>query len=190
MTEVKSASDLAKSVSDANEVKLAVAPAAAAPPKKAGMTARVGVPELLNKTTQQVDGRALRTQLIAELATQKIEGVPLAAGTQAELDAQAKALGADHLLVATITDLKASKPGGLGRLVKKAAGEATEKDVTEAKLSLQLVPVGTTKARMTTTTDGKDGGVGVGTGLRLAKAAAMMYLRYASPLSSMYSLSM
>jgi hypothetical protein len=190
MTEVRSGSDLAKSVSDANEAKLAAAPAAAPPPKKAGMTSRVAVPELVNKTTQQVDTRALRTQLIADLAAQKVEGVPLAAGTQAELDAQAKALGADHLLVATITDLKASKPGGIGRLVKKAAGETTEKDVTEAKLNLQLVPVGTTKARMTTTTDGNDGGVGFGTGLRLARSAAMMYLRYASPLSSMYSMSM
>lgn len=189
MTEVTSGKDLAKSVSDANELKLAAPPVEAAPPKKAGVT-RVAVPELLNKTTQQVDTRALRTQLIAELAEQKVEGTPLAAAPQAELDAQAKALGADYLLVAQITELKASKPGGLGRLVRKTAGESAEKDVTEAKLNVQLVPVGAAKPKMSTTTDGKDGGVGFKTGLRLAQAAAMMYLRYASPLSSMNSMAM
>ena len=55
------------------------------PPKKAGVI-RVGVPELANKTTQSVDTRALRTQLIAELAEQKMEGVPLAAAPQDELE--------------------------------------------------------------------------------------------------------
>ena len=189
MTEVTSGKDLVKAVSDANEVKLAAPPAEAPPPKKAGVV-RVAVPELLNKTTQEVDTRALRTQLIAELAEQKVEGMPLAAAPQAELDAQAKALGADYLLVAQITELKASKPGGLGRLVRRTAGESAEKDVTEAKLNVQLVPVGATKAKMSTTTDGKDGGVGFKTGLRLARAAAMMYLRYASPLSSMNSMAM
>jgi hypothetical protein len=189
MTEVTSGKDLAKAVSDANEVKLAATPADTAPPKKAGVV-RVAVPELLNKTTQDVDARALRTQLIAELIEQKVDAMPLAAAPQADLDAQAKALGADYLLIAQITELKASKPGGLGRLVRRTAGESTEKDVTEAKLNVQLVPVGATKPKMSTTTDGKDGGMGFKTGLRLARAAAMMYLRYASPLSSMNSMAM
>ena len=189
LTEVTSGKELVKAVSDANEVKLAAPPAEAPPPKKPGV-ARVAVPELLNKTTQEIDTRALRTQLIAELAEQKVEGLPLAAAPQAELDAQAKALGADHILIAQITELKASKPGGLGRLVRRTAGESADKDVTEAKLNVQLVPVGASKPRMSTTTDGKDGGMGFKTGLRLARAAAMMYLRYASPLSSMNSMAM
>jgi hypothetical protein len=190
MTEVTSGRDLAKSVSDANEVKLAAAPAAAsAPPKKPGVV-RVAVPELANKTTQQVDTRALRTQLISELTEQKVEAIPLAAAAQADLDAHAKELGCDYLLMAQITELKASKPGRLGRLVKKTAGESTDKDVTEAKLSVQLVPVGAAKPRMSTTTEGNDGGIGFKTGLRLARAAAMMYLRYASPLAAMNSMQM
>ena len=189
MTEVTSGRELVKSVSDANEAKLAAPPADAPPPKKPGVV-RVAVPEVLNKTTQEVDTRALRTQLIAELAEQKMEAMPLAAAPQAELDAQAKAIGADYLLVAQITELKASKPGRLGRIVRRTAGESAEKDVTESKLNVQLVPVGATKPKMTTTTDGNDGGVGFKTGLRLAQAAAMMYLRYASPLSSMNSMAM
>ena len=74
MTAAATGRELAKAVSDANETKLA----ARAPgrsrhrPRRAG-TIRVGVPELANKTTQNVDTRALRTQLIAELAEQKME---------------------------------------------------------------------------------------------------------------------
>jgi hypothetical protein len=74
--------------------------------------------------------------------------------------------------------------------VRRTAGESAEKDVTEAKLNVQLVPVGAAKPKMTATTDGNDGGVGFKTGLRLAQVAAMMYLRYASPLSSMNSMAM
>src|SRR5688572_13101267 len=190
MTAVENSRTLVKAVSDANEAKLAVrAPISAAPPKKAGVT-RVGVPELSNKTTQNVDTRALRTQLIAELAEQKMEGVPLAAASQDELNAYAKDLGCDYLLVAQITELKASKPGRLGRMIKATAGEETNKDVTEAKLTLQLVPVGAAKPRFSTNTSGNDGGIGFTTGLRLARAAAMLYLRYASPLGALNAMQM
>ncbi len=190
MTEATNGRVLAKAVSDANEVKLAAAPtAASAPPKKAGMV-RVAVPELVNKTTQQVDTRALRTQLINELTEQKMEAVPLATADPSALNAHAKELGCDYLLIAQITELKASKPGRLGRLVKKTAGESTDKDVTEAKLNVQLLPIGGGKPRLTTTTEGNDGGIGFKTGLRLARVAAMLYLRYASPLAAMNSMSM
>jgi hypothetical protein len=190
MTAAANARELVKAVSDANEAKLAArAPAGAPPAKKAGVV-RVGVPELANKTTQTVDTRALRTQLIAELAEHKMEGVPLAAATQDELNAYAKDLGCDYLLVANITELKASKPGRIGRMIKSTAGEATNKDITEAKLTLQLVPVGAVKPRFSTNTSGNDGGIGFKTGLRLARAAAMLYLRYASPLGALNAMSM
>ena len=150
----------------------------------------MGVPELANKTEQNVDTRALRTQLIAELAEQKMEGVPLAAAAPAELHAYAKDLGCDYLLVSQITELKASKPGRIGRMIKSTAGESTTKDVTEAKLTLQLVPVGGAKPRFSTNTSGNDGGIGFKTGLRLARAAAMLYIRYASPLGALNAMSM
>ena len=190
LIEVTSGRDLAKAVSDANEVKLAAAPAAASAPVKKPGVVRVAVPELANKTTQQVDTRALRTQLISELTEQKMEALPLAAADPSELNAHAKELGCDYLLIAQITELKASKPGRLGRLVKRTAGESTDKDVTEAKLNVQLVPIGGGKPRLTTTTEGNDGGIGFKTGLRLARAAAMLYLRYASPLAAMNTMQM
>jgi hypothetical protein len=190
MTEATNGRVLAKAVSDANEAKLATMPAASAASTKKPGVVRVAVPELENKTTQQVDTRALRTQLINELTEQKIEAVPMASAPQAELNAHAKELGCDYLLMAQITELKASKPGRIGRLVKKTAGESTDKDVTEAKVTVQLVPVGAAKPKMQATTEGNDGGIGFKTGLRLARAAAMLYLRYASPLAAMNTMQM
>jgi hypothetical protein len=117
-----------------------------------------------------------------------MEGVPLAAASPEELNAYAKDLGCEYLLVATITELKASKPGRIGRMIKSTAGETTSKDITEAKLALQLVPVGGSKPKFATNTSGNDGGVGFKTGLLLARTAGMLYLRYASPLGAMNSM--
>ena len=181
MTAATNGRELAKAISDANEAKLAVrAPASTAPAKKSGVI-RVGVPELANKTTQSVDTRALRTQLIAELSEQKMEGIPLAAAPQEELNAYAKDLGCDYLLVAQITELKASKPGRLGRMIKATAGEATNKDVTEAKLTLQLV--GRPRSR-DSRNQAETTGLGITTVCASPRLTAMLYLRIASPLGA------
>ena len=190
MTAAANGRELARAISDANEAKLAArAPTSGAPPARKAGAIRVGVPELANKTTQNVDTRALRTQLIAELTEQKMEAVPLAAAAPDELHAYAKELGCDYLLVASITELKASKPGRIGRMIKATAGE-TPRDVTEAKLTVQLVPAGGAKPKYSTNTSGNDGGIGFKTGLRLARFAAMLYLQYASPLGALNTMQM
>ena len=181
--------ELSKAVSDANEQKLA-AEGPAVVERKAGAM-RVGVPEVINKTTHEVDTRALRTQLIAELTEAKIEAIPFAATPQDALEARAKELGCDYLLIAHVSELKASKPGGLSRMMKATAGQADAgKDITEAKLSVQLVPAAGGKPRYTTNTSGKDGGMGLKTGIGLARFAGSMYLRYASPLGALNSMGM
>ena len=176
MTEAANPQQLAKAISDANEAKLAQGTDAAVMREKKPGALRVGVPEIANKTSQTIDTRAMRTRLVAELEQQKIDVVPMAALPQPALDARAKELGVDYLLVAEITDLKASKPGGLTRVMKNTAGESTGKDITEAKLNVQLVPPGG-KPRLSKTSNGKDGGIGLKTGLGLAKFAGSMYLR-------------
>lgn len=176
LTAAADAGAFTKAISDANEAKLARgAPESAAPAKKPG-TVRVGVPELGNKTTQDTDTRALRSRLITELEQQKIDVIPMATGTQAELDARANELGVDYLLIAEITELKASKPGGLTKAMKATAKEET-RDITEAKLNVQLVAPGA-KPRLSTNASGKDGGVGLKTGLKLAKVAGAVYLKF------------
>jgi hypothetical protein len=176
LTAAADARAFTRSVSDANEAKLARgATETIAPPKKPG-TMRVGVPEFGNKTTQTADTRALRSRIISELEQQKIEAIPMAAAPQAELDARARELGVDYLLIAEVMELKASKPGGLTKMMKKTAGEDS-RDITEAKLSVQLVPPGG-KARLSKNSSGKDGGVGLKTGLKLAKFAGSVYLKF------------
>jgi hypothetical protein len=165
-----------KAVSDANETKLASGSADAAMPAKKPGTMRVGVPEVANKTTQTVDTRALRTRIISELEEQKIEAIPMAAAPQAALEARARELGMDYLVVAEVTELKTSKPGGFTKVMKATAKEDA-RDITEAKLTMQLVPPGG-KPRLSKNSSGKDGGVGLKTGLKVAKFAGSVYLKF------------
>jgi len=100
----------------------------------------------------------------------------MAAAPQAELDAKAKELGVDYLVIAEIAELKTSKPGGLTRVMKATAKEEA-RDITEAKLNVQLVAPGS-KPRLTKSSSGKDGGVGLKTGLKVAKFAGSVYLKF------------
>ena len=163
MTAMGDLQALTKSVSDANETKLAASLTASAPPvQKTPGVALVGVPEIVNKTAQQVDTRALRDKLVMELAELKLNAAPLAAG-QADLAQQAGAHGYDYVLTAEITDLKVSKPGGgIGGILRgaasKAVGQATPTaDPAEATIAIKLVqPDG--KNRYSTNSKGKTGG--------------------------------
>jgi hypothetical protein len=173
---VNDAREFSKAVSDANEVKLAKGGADSGVPAKKPGTMRVGVPEVANKTTQSVDTRALRTRIINELEEQKIEAIPMAAASPGELDARAKELGVDYLVVAEITELKTSKPGGLTKVMKATAKEEA-RDITEAKLNMQLVAPGS-KPRLSKSASGKDGGVGFKTTLKIAKFAGSVYMKF------------
>ena len=174
MTEATSGSDLAKAVSDANEVKLAARAGRGGAAEKAGMV-RVAVPELLNKTTQRSTRAPCGRSSSPSWPSRRSKACRSPPRRRTSWTRRRKSWAATICSIAQITELKASKPGRLGRLVKKTAGESTEKDVTEAKLNVQLVPVGAAKPRLDDH-DGNDGGIGFKTGLRLARAAAMMYL--------------
>jgi hypothetical protein len=156
---------------------------------------RIGVPELTNKTTQAVDTRALRQRLIGDLTEAKFEAMPMAAGQPAELQKRAGELGYDYVLFAEVSELKASKPGAFGGLMKAASGVAggragmagaaagaaagavsAPKENTESSLTVKLVqPDG--KQKLSTSSKGKDGsGFTLKTGLGIAKFAGGMYL--------------
>src|SRR5262245_16333618 len=170
---------LTRAVSDANEAKLAQELTAPTQPvQKAPGVALVGVPDVVNKTTQQIDTRALRGRLVSELADMKLNAAALS-GSQADIAQVAGSHGYDYVLVAEITDLKVSKcGGGLGGVLKAASKVAVTgngQDPTEAAVAIKLVqPDG--KSRFTTTAKGKDGGFDVKTGLGVAKFAGTMYM--------------
>jgi len=171
---------LTQAVSNADEVRLAEQLAPSAPPvQRTPGVVLVGVADVANKTTQQIDTRALRGRLVSELAELKLNAAPLAGG-QADLAQAAGAHGYDYVLVAEITDLKVSKGGGIGGLIKaatKVGAGGPASDPTEAAVTIRLVqPDG--KARYTTTSKGKDGGGGLDlkSGLGVAKFAGGMYM--------------
>ena len=170
---------LTQAVSNADEARLAEQLAPSAPPvQKTPGVMLVGVADLVNKTTQQIDTRALRGRLVSELAELKLSAAPLA-GSQPDLAQAAGAHGYDYVLVAEITDLKVSKSGGgIGGILKaasKVAGVGSGQDPTEAAVTIRLVqPDG--KARYTTTAKGKDGGFDMKTGLGVARFAGSMYM--------------
>jgi len=187
--------ELSKALSDANEVKLVAAdaaPAAAPTPRTPGV-ARIGVPEFTNKTPQAVDTRTLRQRLIGDLIAAKFEAVPMAAAPPADLQKRAAELGYDYVLLAEVTELKASKPGRLSGLARAASGiagargagaaAAPPQEITEASVDVKLVQ-NDGKQRLSTTTKGKDGsGFTLQTGLGLARFAGTMYLSmFAGPM--------
>jgi hypothetical protein len=179
LTEAGNLGALSKAVSDANETKLAqqlTAPATEV--QKTPGVPLIGVMEVANKTTQQVETRTLRDRLVAQLVEQKINASALA-GSQPDVIQQATAHGYDYVLVAEVTDLKVSKGGGLGGALKAAsklaAGE-TGQQPTEATMSIKLVQADG-KSRLATNVKGKNGGgFDAKTGLGIAKFAGTMYM--------------
>jgi hypothetical protein len=176
--------EFAKALSDANEAKLVVdaATPSPAPAPRAPGVLRIGVPEFTNKTSQAVDTRTLRQRIIDDLLAAKMEAVPMAAAPVADLQKRAADSGYDYLLLAEVAELKASKPGRFGSLVRKAsalggaAGTSAEQDITEASIDVKLVQ-SDGKQRFSTTAKGKDGnGFSLQTGLGLGMFAASVYL--------------
>ena len=189
--------ELSKALSDANEMQLAAGTVAPSPTAKTPGVIRIAVPELTNKTPQAVDTRTLRQRIITNLGDLKFEAVPMAAAPLADLNKRANELGCDYLLVAEVTELKASKPGAFGGLLKVASGvagtlgaapggAAPPKESTESSIAVKLLqPDG--KQLLSTTSKGKDGsGFSLQTGLGLARFAGTMYVSmFAGP--QMYS---
>ena len=178
LTEAGNLGALSKAVSDANEVKLSQQLTAPSPDvQKTPGVPLIGVMELANKTTQQVETRTLRDRLVAQLVEQKINASALA-GSQPDVIQQATAHGYDYVLVAEVTDLKVSKGGGLGGALKaasKLAGGDTSQQPTEATMSIKLVQADG-KSRLATNVKGKNGGFDAKTGLGIAKFAGTMYM--------------
>ena len=179
MTEAGNIGALSKALSDVTEKKLAddlATNPTAAVQKRPGVPL-IGVMDVVNKTTQQVDTRALRQRLITELTAGKtIDAGPLAG--EGDLLQLAGSRGYDYVLSAEITDLKASKSGGgIGGVLKtasKVVGPGNGQDPTEAAITYKLVqPDG--KARLSSNAKGKDGGFDMKTGLNVAKFGASMY---------------
>jgi len=148
-----------------------------AAPKKAG-TIRVGVLEPANKTSRTLAARQLREQLVGEFRKAPFEALALAGASAADVQQDAVRLDCDYILFSEVTEVKTSKPGKIGGLLKRVAQEDASRDIYEVKLDYKLYAAGGTAAPAATgsTKASSGGGVGVGTVLKVAAFAGRMYL--------------
>jgi len=148
-----------------------------AAPKKPG-SIRVGVLEPANRTSRTLASRQLREHLVGEFRKAPFEALALAGPSAADVQQDAARLGCDFILGSEVTDIKTSKPGKVGGLLKRVAHEDATRDIYDVKLDYKLYAVGGTTAPTATGSSkaSSGGGVGVGTVLKIAAFAGRMYL--------------
>lgn len=151
-----------------------------AAPKKPGVT-RIGVLEPVNKSTRgTMQTRALRQELVTRLTKGQTEALPLSGSSPEAIAADMSRLQCDYVLLAEVTEVKTSKPGKMGGLMKMAAGGGPPKDKHEVKAAYRVFPAdgsATLKASGTVKAD-NGGGFGLGSALRVAAFAGQMTMGF------------
>ena len=151
-----------------------------AAPKPAGVV-RIGVLEPANKSPRtSLSTRALRQELVTRLTKGSYEGLPLSGSSPDAIATNMAKLDLDYLLLAEVTEVKTSKPGKVGGLMKLASGAGPPKDRHEVKMAYRLYPAASTataKASGEVKAD-NGGGFGVGSALKVASFAGQMYMGY------------
>jgi hypothetical protein len=146
-----------------------------AAPKKPGVI-RIGVLEPINRTTRSLSSTAMRQELVGNFNKAPYEAIPLKGTSPAEIEQDASGLACDYLLLSDITEVKSSKPGKLGGVMRMTGG-GPPKDTHEVKLDYKLFAVGATGApRLSGNAKASSGGFGVGSALRLAAFAGRLYI--------------
>jgi len=147
-----------------------------AAPKKAGVV-RIGVLEPVNHTDRNLSGRFLRQDVVAKLNKGSFDALPLAGTSPAEIQQEAAKLQCDYILFTDITEVKTSKPGGIGGAMKKVSGGGDNKDKQDVKLDYKLFAVDAAQSpKFTGKAQASTGGFGVGSALKMAAFAGQMYM--------------
>lgn len=151
-----------------------------AAPKRSGVV-RIGVLEPVNKsgrTTLQM--RAVRQELVDELTKGNYDALPLKGSTPEAVLADASRLQCDYVLLADVLDVKTSKPGKLGGMMKMASGGGPAKDKHEVKMSYRLYPAdGSAAVKASGEVKADNGsGFGLGSALRMASFAGSMAMGF------------
>jgi hypothetical protein len=91
-------------------------------------------------------------------------------------------LECDYVLLSDVLEVKTSKPGRVGGMLKMASGGAPGRDRHEVKMAYRLYPAdgtATIRAQGDVKAD-SGGGFGLGSALRVAAFAGQMYMGFAS----------
>ena len=131
--------------------------------KKPGVL-RVAVAPVNDRTGP--GGPVYTQRIFKDLGQAKIETVQLNAGTEVDQLAKAKAVEADFLLTATVTEMKQPAPpakpaNGLkrfGGMVSKTAGLVNERQAWEARIEYRLLSPKDGATLLASTASGKNGG--------------------------------
>jgi hypothetical protein len=181
-TEVKSYQELLPSLADGGTLADAIFGSLeegtnTVAPKQPGIT-RIGIVDPNNKSGRTMSMPLLRGGLIASLSKVPFEALPVAGATPADLDRDAAGKSCDFILVTDIAELKTSKPGKVGGMLRHASGETPPSEIHDARVDYKLYAVGDeTKPRLTSSVKASSGGgFGVGSALRVAAFAGSMYM--------------
>lgn len=151
-----------------------------AAPKKPGVT-RIGVLEPVNTSTRgTMQTRALRQELVTRLTKGQTEALPLNGSSPEAIAADMSRLQCDYVLLAEVTEVKSSKPGKVGGLMKMASGGGPPKDKHEVKATYRIFPAdgsATVKSSGEVKAD-NGGGFGLGSALRVAAFAGQMTMGF------------
>ena len=102
--------------------------------------------------------------------------MPLAGSSAADIDADAARLQCDYILLAELNEVKTSKPGKIGGMLKAASGGGPSKDVQNVKATYRLYAAGATASpRASGDVKVTSGGFGVGSALKMAAFVGQMY---------------
>ena len=151
-----------------------------AAPKRAGAV-RIGVLEPIDKSTRKLPTGELRQELASNFRKAPFEALTLSGNSVADAQSEAARMECDYVLYSEITEIKTSKPGRVGGMLKKVSGNGPARDVHEVKLDYRLYPVGTGATSPVFTESAKTasgGGFDFRSAIHFAAFAGSLYMRF------------
>ncbi len=140
---------------------------------------RIGIAGPANTSGRDLSASAAQAQLMGPLNRVPYEAVPISGETPADLERDARAKQCDYVLTTDLAELRSSKPGKAGGLLKKISGDqAPSAEVHEARVEYRLYAIGKTDKPLVASSAkaSSGGGFGVGSALKLAAFAGQMYV--------------
>jgi hypothetical protein len=146
--------------------------------KKPGVL-RIGIAGPINSSGRVLSLTMLRNGLISSLSKAPFEALPINGAVLADIDRDAAEKACDFILLTEIAELKTSKPGKVGGLLRRTAGDTSvPSEMHDARVEYKLYAVGSPgKPRLASAAKASSGGgFGVGSALKVAKFAGSLYL--------------
>jgi hypothetical protein len=171
------AASMSDSLSDALLGSLADGTRTIAP--KAPGVVRVGVAPPVDKSGRDQSAATMRAVLLASLNKVPYEAVPIVGDTAADLERDATTKQCDYVLTSDLTELRSSKPGKAGGLLKKMTGDMSPTtEVHDARVDYRLYAIdkGDKPLLSASAKASSGGGFGVGSALKVAAFAGQMYV--------------